>query len=640
MISINGLTVAYGSFTLLDNLNFHISERDKIGLVGKNGSGKTTIMKLINGLQSPTSGSVDKPADLRIGYLPQIMEHHHGRTVMEETLTAFDSLAQIEKELNSVNEQLAERTDYESEEYLSLITRLNDLTDVMTVSQSEPAEVLAQKTLLGLGFRDEDFDRLTDTFSQGWNMRIELAKILLSEPDLLMLDEPTNHLDIESIEWLEDYLRNRKGSLLLVSHDRKFLDNVTNRTVEIMLGHIHDYRVPYSKYLQLRAERLAQQQAAYENQHKMIKKTEDFINRFRYKPTKSNQVQSRIKQLEKLERIEIDETDNVTLTVKFPPAPRAGDIIFKASDLTVGYPGKVVFSDAQVEIRRGEKVAFIGRNGEGKTTLMRVINGELEPISGEAKVGYNVSIGYYAQNQEDVLDRNLTVWETLDNIAVGDIRGKLRDILAQFLFRGEDIDKKVSVLSGGERARLGMAKFMLQPYNVLALDEPTNHMDIKSKDILKQALKAYDGTLIVVSHDRDFLEGLVDKMYEFRDGRVKEYLGSVSDFLEKRKLDSLQELERRFGSSKGTDNQEKKVAAQQSFEQKKSVSKEERRVRHRIDFLEKEIAGIEEKMAAIEAVLSNPSEKDDVLELTRSYLELKRECEGKTEEWASLMESL
>ena len=640
MISINGLTVAYGSFTLLDNLNFHISERDKIGLVGKNGSGKTTIMKLINGLQSPTSGSVDKPADLRIGYLPQIMEHHHGRTVMEETLTAFDSLAQIEKELNSVNEQLAERTDYESEEYLSLITRLNDLTDVMTVSQSEPAEVLAQKTLLGLGFRDADFDRLTDTFSQGWNMRIELAKILLSEPDLLMLDEPTNHLDIESIEWLEDYLRNRKGSLLLVSHDRKFLDNVTNRTVEIMLGHIHDYRVPYSKYLQLRAKRLAQQQAAYENQHKMIEKTEDFINRFRYKPTKSNQVQSRIKQLEKLERIEIDETDNVTLTVKFPPAPRAGDIIFKASDLTVGYPGKVVFSDAQVEIRRGEKVAFIGRNGEGKTTLMRVINGELEPISGEAKVGYNVSIGYYAQNQEDVLDRNLTVWETLDNIAVGDIRGKLRDILAQFLFRGEDIDKKVSVLSGGERARLGMAKFMLQPYNVLALDEPTNHMDIKSKDILKQALKAYDGTLIVVSHDRDFLEGLVDKMYEFRDGRVKEYLGSVSDFLEKRKLDSLQELERRFGSSKGTDNQEKKVAAQQSFEQKKSVSKEERRVRHRIDFLEKEIAGIEAKMAAIEAVLSNPSEKDDVLELTRSYLELKRECEGKTEEWASLMESL
>lgn len=640
MISINGLTVAYGGYTLLDSIDFHISERDKIGLVGKNGSGKTTIMKLINGLQSPTSGSVDKPNDLRIGYLPQIMEHHHGRTVMEETLTAFDDIAQLERELASINDQLSERTDYESEEYLSLITRLNDLTDAITVSQSEPAEVLAQKTLIGLGFKDEDFDRLTDTFSQGWNMRIELAKILLSEPDVLMLDEPTNHLDIESIEWLEEYLKNRRGSLLLVSHDRKFLDNVTNRTVEIMLGHIHDYKVPYSQYLELRAERLSQQQAAYDNQQKMIEKTEDFINRFRYKPTKSNQVQSRIKQLEKLDRLEIDETDNVTLTVKFPPAPRAGDVIYKASDLTVGYPGKVVFRNADIEIRRGEKVALIGRNGEGKTTLMRVINGELDPISGESKTGYNVAMGYYAQNQEDVLDRNLTVWETLDNIAVGDVRTKLRDILAQFLFRGEDIDKKVSVLSGGERARLGMAKFMLQPYNVLALDEPTNHMDIKSKDILKQALKAYDGTLIVVSHDRDFLEGLVDKMYEFRDGAVKEHLGTVSDFLERRRIDSLQELERRFGVPKTPEVQEKKAVAQQTFEQKKSVSKEERKIRHRIEFLEGEIEKIETKMKEIEKILSNPSENDDVMELTRAYLEDKREIDFKTEEWSSLMEKL
>ncbi|MCQ2163358.1 MAG: ABC-F family ATP-binding cassette domain-containing protein [Bacteroidales bacterium] len=640
MISINGLTVAYGGYTLLDSIDFHISERDKIGLVGKNGSGKTTIMKLINGLQSPTSGSVDKPNDLRIGYLPQIMEHHHGRTVMEETLTAFDDIAQLERELASINDQLSERTDYESEEYLSLITRLNDLTDAITVSQSEPAEVLAQKTLIGLGFKDEDFDRLTDTFSQGWNMRIELAKILLSEPDVLMLDEPTNHLDIESIEWLEEYLKNRRGSLLLVSHDRKFLDNVTNRTVEIMLGHIHDYKVPYSQYLELRAERLSQQQAAYDNQQKMIEKTEDFINRFRYKPTKSNQVQSRIKQLEKLDRLEIDETDNVTLTVKFPPAPRAGDVIYKASDLTVGYPGKVVFRNADIEIRRGEKVALIGRNGEGKTTLMRVINGELDPISGESKTGYNVAMGYYAQNQEDVLDRNLTVWETLDNIAVGDVRTKLRDILAQFLFRGEDIDKKVSVLSGDERARLGMAKFMLQPYNVLALDEPTNHMDIKSKDILKQALKAYDGTLIVVSHDRDFLEGLVDKMYEFRDGTVKEHLGTVSDFLERRRIDSLQELERRFGVPKTPEVQEKKAVAQQTFEQKKSVSKEERKIRHRIEFLEGEIEKIETKMKEIEKILSNPSENDDVMELTRAYLEDKREIDFKTEEWSSLMEKL
>lgn len=647
MISINGLTVAYGGYTLLDSIDFHISEKDKIGLVGKNGAGKSTIMKLICGLQSPTSGSIDKPNDLRIGYLPQIMEHHKGRTVMEETLTAFDHITEIQADLDSVNAQLAERTDYESDEYLSLINRLNDLTDAMAMSQSEPPEVLAQKTLLGLGFKDEDFGRKTETFSQGWNMRIELAKILLSEPDVLLLDEPTNHLDIESIEWLEDYLKSHWGSLLLVSHDRRFLDTVTNRTVEIMLGHIHDYKVPYSKYVELRKERLAQQMAAYENQQKMIEKTEDFINRFRYKPTKSNQVQSRIKQLEKLDRVEIDETDNVTLTVKFPPAPRSGDIVFKGKDLTVGYPEKVVFRNAEIEVRRGEKVALIGRNGEGKTTLMRVIMGELQPISGEAKTGYNVSIGYYAQNQEDILDRNLTVWETLDNIAVGDVRNKLRDILAQFLFRGEDIDKKVSVLSGGERARLGMAKFMLQPYNVLALDEPTNHMDIKSKDILKQALKAYDGTLIVVSHDRDFLEGLVDKMYEFRDGKVKEHLGSVHEFLEERKIENLQELERRFSpkvsavpDAKNEVDSVRKEQAQKEFEQRRSDSKEIRRIRHRVEFLESEIGKVEARMKDIEKILSNPGPGDDIMELTRTYLEDKRELDHKTAEWESLMEKI
>ena len=566
---------------------------------------------------------------------------------MEETLTAFDHITEIQAELDSVNAQLAERTDYESDEYLSLINRLNDLTDAMAMSQSEPPEVLAQKTLLGLGFKDEDFGRKTETFSQGWNMRIELAKILLSEPDVLLLDEPTNHLDIESIEWLEDYLKSHRGSLLLVSHDRRFLDTVTNRTVEIMLGHIHDYKVPYSKYVELRKERLAQQMAAYENQQKMIEKTEDFINRFRYKPTKSNQVQSRIKQLEKLDRVEIDETDNVTLTVKFPPAPRSGDIVFKGKDLTVGYPEKVVFRNAEIEVRRGEKVALIGRNGEGKTTLMRVIMGELQPISGEAKTGYNVSIGYYAQNQEDILDRNLTVWETLDNIAVGDVRNKLRDILAQFLFRGEDIDKKVSVLSGGERARLGMAKFMLQPYNVLALDEPTNHMDIKSKDILKQALKAYDGTLIVVSHDRDFLEGLVDKMYEFRDGKVKEHLGSVHEFLEERKIENLQELERRFSpkvssvpDAKNEVDSVRKEQAQKEFEQRRSDSKEIRRIRHRVEFLESEIGKVEARMKDIEKILSNPGPGDDIMELTRTYLEDKRELDHKTAEWESLMEKI
>ena len=650
MISINSLTVAYGGFTLLDSIDFHISDNDKIGLVGKNGAGKSTLMKLICGLQNPTSGSVDMPNDIRIGYLPQIMEHHKGRTVIEETLTAFDRVSAIQTELDGIGKELSERTDYESASYLELIARMNDLNDSLSFIHSEPPEVLAQKTLLGLGFKDSDFDKRTETFSQGWNMRIELAKILLSDPDVLLLDEPTNHLDIESIEWLEDYLRNRRrGSLLLVSHDRKFLDNVTNRTVEIMLGHIHDYKVPYSKYVELRAERLAQQTAAYENQQRMIEKTEDFINRFRYKPTKSNQVQSRIKQLEKLDRIEIDETDRVTLTVKFPPAPRAGDVVFKASGITVGYPGKVVFSDADIEVKRGEKVALIGRNGEGKTTLMRVIAGELTPLKGESKIGYNVSMGYYAQNQEDILDGRLTVWETLDNIAVGDIRTKLRDILAQFLFRGDDIDKKVSVLSGGERARLGMAKFMLQPYNLLALDEPTNHMDIKSKEILKQALKAYDGTLIVVSHDRDFLDGLVDKMYEFRDGRVREHIGGVQEFLEKRKLESLRELERRFGKEILRDAQDDKKAevqdnrkeeAREAFERKRNESKEIRKIRHRIDFLEEEIGKVEKKMKEIEKILSNPSSSDDIMELTREYLENKRDLDHKTSEWESLMEKL
>ena len=433
---------------------------------------------------------------------------------------------------------------------------------------------------------------------------------------------------------------------MLVSHDRKFLDTVTNRTIEVMLGRIHDYKVPYSKYLDLRKERLAQQTAAYENQQRMIQKTEEFINAFRYKPTKSNQVQSRIKALEKLERVEIDETDNVTLSVKFPPAPRSGDVVFKAVELSAGYPGKLVFSGADIEVKRGEKVALVGRNGEGKTTLMRVIMGELQPLAGSAVTGHNVDIGYFAQNQEDILDKNETVFSTLDRIAVGDIRSKLRDILAQFLFRGDDIDKRVGVLSGGERARLGMAKLMLQSHNLLALDEPTNHMDIKSKDILKQALKSYDGTLIVVSHDRDFLDGLVDKLYEFKDGRVREFLGSVSDYLESRRLETLHELERvRVPAAAAADN----AAVQAPKEQEKSSqaviiarNKEKNRIdrkkKNRISYLECEIAKVEKKMAAIEAVLSNPGEGDDIMELTRSYLECKRDHDAWTEEWCELSE--
>ena len=583
MISINNVTVSFGSWNLLDCINFHISETDKIGLVGKNGAGKSTLMKLITGEQVPTSGSIDKPSSLKIGYLPQIMEHHRGHTVLEEALSVFDYIHEMEGELAGITAQLAERTDYESAAYEALIERMNQLNDRLALESGLSPRAQAEKVLYGLGFKADELDRLTETFSQGWNMRIELAKILL--------------------------------------------------------GHVNDYKVPYSQYVTLRAERIAQQTAAYENQQRMIEKTEDFINRFRYKPTKSNQVQSRIKALEKLERIEIDESDNATLSLKFPPAQRSGDVVFKGTDLTVGYPQKVVFRDAQIEIKRGEKVALIGRNGEGKTTLMRVIMGELEPKAGEAKVGHNVKIGYYAQNQEDILDPSETVFGTLDRIAVGEIRTKLRDLLGAFLFKGEDIDKKVSVLSGGERARLGMAKLMLSPYNVLALDEPTNHMDIRSKDILKQALKAFDGTLIVVSHDRDFLDGLVDKLYEFRDGKVTEHLGSVQDFLQKRKLESLQELERKLPLAEKPVEKPVKEQVKQ-FQQQKFVSKEQRKLQNRVSFLEKEIARREGRMGEIEKLLSAPGPQDDVMELTREYLELKRALDADTDEWTTLMEQL
>ena len=642
MISINSLTVAYGGFTLLNDINFHISESDKIGLVGKNGAGKSTILKLICGYQNPTSGKVAVPSGVKIGYLPQIMEHHKGRTVIDEAMTAFADMFALEKELEEIAAELGVRTDYESKEYHDLIIKMNDVNDRLSYSRSDNPQVQAERTLIGLGFKYEELGRPTETFSQGWNMRIELAKILLSKPDVLLLDEPTNHLDIESIEWLEGYLKAYRGSLVLISHDRKFLDNVTNRTVEIMLGRIYDYKVPYCKYLEVRRERLEQQRAAFENQQRMIEKTEEFIEKFRYKPTKSNQVQSRVKQLEKLERIEVDLEDKSALAVKFPPAPRSGDIAYKSVDMKVGYGEKVVFSDAQIEVRRGEKVALVGRNGEGKTTLMRVIMNELDPMAGDSKVGYNVNIGYYAQNQEDILDKEDTVFGTLDRIAVGDIRLKLRDILGAFLFKGEDIDKKVAVLSGGERARLAMAKLILKPYNLLALDEPTNHMDIRSKDILKQALKSYDGTLIIVSHDRDFLDGLVDKLYEFRDGKVKEHLGGVQDFLERRKLENLSELERHYKvvEEKPVEVVQKKEEAKQEYQAKKFISKEERKIRNRISFLEKGIETIESKMAEIEAVLSNPGPEDDVMELTRAYLENKRELDFKMAEWEQLNEQL
>ena len=663
MISINNITVAFGGFTLLDDISFHVSDGEHIALVGKNGAGKSTILKLIAGVDHPTSGSIMKPKEQTVGYLPQIMSYSKDTTVIEAAMSVFADHFIMGERVEEISRELGERTDYESAAYHRLIEELNELNDKLAMAQSESPAVLAEKTLVGLGFKKNELGRQRSTFSQGWNMRVELAKVLLTKPDVLLLDEPTNHLDIESIQWLEDYLYGYRGSVVLISHDRRFLDRVTTRTVEIVLGHIYDYKVPYSKYVELRRERMEQQRAAYENQQRMIEKTEEFIERFRYKPTKSNQVQSRIKQLEKIERIEIDEEDNSALSVKFPPAPRSGQIVFQAKALTGGYSPrdgsgspKVVFTDIDLTVERGEKVAFVGRNGEGKSTMMKYITGELRPIAGSASLGYNVALGYYAQNQEDVLDCNDTVYDTLDKVAVGDIRTKLRDILGAFLFRGNDVDKKVAVLSGGERSRLAMAKLILHPYNLLALDEPTNHMDIRSKDVLKQALQRYDGTLIIVSHDRDFLDGLVDKVYEFRDGRVKEYLGGVQDFIEKRRIETLQDLERSDRSSEsGTQKSEKPSATGQPsvFQASSSQSaqtpkprtasnlsfqeqKDQRRKQKRIESCEKKIADLEAQMKELEKVLAAPSAGTDIDKLTREYLELKRTLDRTMEEWIEL----
>lgn len=646
MISINDLTVAFGGFTLLDDINFHISDGEHLALVGKNGAGKSTVLKLIMGLETPTSGRIMKPKDLTIGYLPQIMEYSKDKSVIDETMTAFSDVFALNDRLDEINVEITSRTDYESASYKKLLVELNDINDHLSMIGSESPRLQAEKTLIGLGFKKEELSRTRNTFSQGWNMRIELAKVLLHHPQVILLDEPTNHLDIESIQWLEDYLHSFSGTLVLISHDRRFLDRVTTRTVEILLGHINDYKVPYSQYVFLRKERIAQQKAAYDNQQRMIEKTEDFIARFRYKPTKSNQVQSRIKQLEKIERIEVDEEDNSALTVKFPPSPRSGNVVFQTKDLSGGYTSpkeKVVFRDANIVIERGEKVAFVGRNGEGKSTMIKTIIGELSPIAGTAALGYNVALGYYAQNQEDILDKNDTVFDTLDKIAVGDVRFRLRDILGAFLFKGEDIDKKVAVLSGGERSRLAMAKLILKPYNLLALDEPTNHMDIRSKDVLKQALMKYDGTLVIVSHDRDFMDGLVNKVYEFKEGKIKEHLGGIREFLESRKIESLRELEVPVQKAAAAVKvkeapkvqekpKEKPQEKKFSFEEQKEL----RRRRQRLEAAEKKIAELEGKMKDIERKLSAPAAGCDIDSLTREYLELKRELDSRMEEWMEM----
>ena len=544
MISINNLTVEFSAKTLFDNINYVINPKDKIALVGKNGAGKSTMLKIIAGLQSPTSGTVAIPTDVTVGYLPQQMILEDDVTVMEEASKAFEHVHQQQHELDKLNTELSERSDYDSESYAKLIDHISTLTEQLAYYNADNCIAEAEKTLTGLGFERSDFQRPTSEFSGGWRMRIELAKILLRRPDVLLLDEPTNHLDIESIQWLENFLMTKAKAVVLVSHDRAFIDNVTNRTIEISLGKIYDYSVNYSKFVQLRQERIEQQMRAYQNQQKQIADTEAFIERFRYKATKAVQVQSRMKQLAKIERIEVDEVDNSRLNLRFPPAPRSGDYPLILDNVGKAYGDHQVFDHATFTIKRGEKVAFVGKNGEGKSTLVKCIMGEI-PYTGTLKIGHNVKIGYFAQNQAQMLDGDITVFDTIDRVAVGDIRTKIRDILGAFMFGGEASDKKVKVLSGGEKTRLAMIRLLLEPVNLLILDEPTNHLDMKTKDILKQALMDFDGTLIVVSHDRDFLDGLVTKVYEFGNQRVKEHLCGIYEFLETKKMENLRELEKK-----------------------------------------------------------------------------------------------
>ena len=551
MISIQNLSVEFNSTALFSGVNFVINKRDKIALVGKNGAGKSTMLKIIAGLQEPTGGVVAAQKDITIGYLPQQMILTDERSVVEEVRTVFGKLDEMKASLARMNTELAERTDYESESYAELIDRISNLSDLVQMEESENGEAELEKTLLGLGFVRSDFDRNTSEFSGGWRMRIELAKLLLMRPDVLLLDEPTNHLDIESIQWLETFLKQKANVVVLVSHDRAFIDNVTNRTLEISCGKVYDYQVNYSKYVVLHQERIEQQMRAYENQQKQIQQTERFIERFRYKATKSVQVQSRIKQLEKIEEIEVDEVDNSRLNLKFPPAPRSGDYPVICEGVAKKYGDHTVFSNVDLTIKRGEKVAFVGKNGEGKSTLVKCIMNEI-PYDGNLKIGHNVKIGYFAQNQASLLDGEITVFDTIDQVAVGDIRTKIRDILGAFMFGGEASDKKVKVLSGGEKTRLAMIRLLLEPVNLLILDEPTNHLDMKTKDVLKQAIADFDGTVIVVSHDRDFLDGLVEKVYEFGGGKVREHLGGIYDFLQHKQMESLRELEKSVPSK--TDN--------------------------------------------------------------------------------------
>lgn len=631
MISIQNLSVEFNSTALFSGVNFVINKRDKIALVGKNGAGKSTMLKIIAGLQEPTGGVVAAQKDITIGYLPQQMILTDERSVVEEVRTVFGKLDEMKASLARMNTELAERTDYESESYAELIDRISNLSDLVQMEESENGEAELEKTLLGLGFVRSDFDRNTSEFSGGWRMRIELAKLLLMRPDVLLLDEPTNHLDIESIQWLETFLKQKANVVVLVSHDRAFIDNVTNRTLEISCGKVYDYQVNYSKYVVLHQERIEQQMRAYENQQKQIQQTERFIERFRYKATKSVQVQSRIKQLEKIEEIEVDEVDNSRLNLKFPPAPRSGDYPVICEGVAKKYGDHTVFSNVDLTIKRGEKVAFVGKNGEGKSTLVKCIMNEI-PYDGNLKIGHNVKIGYFAQNQASLLDGEITVFDTIDQVAVGDIRTKIRDILGAFMFGGEASDKKVKVLSGGEKTRLAMIRLLLEPVNLLILDEPTNHLDMKTKDVLKQAIADFDGTVIVVSHDRDFLDGLVEKVYEFGGGKVREHLGGIYDFLQHKQMESLRELEKSVPYKTDNDQiQEPAVSSgKQSYAEKKEFEKQIRKAERLVKDAEAKVSQLEAELKVVEDKLSAGATDNDLFE---RHGEVSKSLDAAMSEW-------
>ena len=632
MISINNLAVRFGGYTLFDDVSVMISDNDKIGLVGRNGAGKSTLLKIIAKQEEPTEGEVVISSDWKVGYLPQTMKVSDGKTVLEEVRGAFEELNAMQKKLDKLNAELAERTDYESDSYLKLIHQVTELSDQLEMHGKNSVEGEMEQMLMGLGFSRSDFDRKTSEFSGGWRMRIELVKILLRRPQVLLLDEPTNHLDIVSIQWLEKFLVQYHGAIILISHDRRFLDAVTKKTFEISVNKLTVYPAPYTQYLELKEERYAQQLAAYENQQKMIEDTEKFIERFRYKATKSVQVQSRIKQLEKIDRIEIEKQEMGAFHIQFPPAPRSGTIVVKAEHVTKKYGEKTVLKDVDFSVERGQKIALVGKNGEGKSTFIKSILDEI-PYEGKITIGHNVNIGYFAQNQDEILDENITVFDTLDKIAVGDIRTKLRDILGAFFFSGEDVDKKVKVLSGGERNRLAMAKLMLQPYNLLILDEPTNHLDIQSKEVLKKALLKYDGTLILVSHDRDFLNGLANSIYEVKNTHIREVMGDLQVYLNQLNQEMLQ-------MAKQPEQTEKKTTVSKiDYQQQKEKERESRKLQTQITKIEKQIQDLENEVYTLNVKFIEDS-ANVTAEDYKHHAELQEQIDALTLQWDELVSKM